>query len=58
MKKLNKYEQKKENSQQEYETILIKYENDIKGHIKIEQQLKLLCENLKAKLKIMKKKLI
>ena len=44
--KLKEYKEKKNNSQQEYESVLIKYENDIRGHIKIEHQLKIYIENL------------
>ena len=40
----------KENEPQEYETILIKYENDIRGHIRIEHQLKLYADNLQTEL--------
>ena len=42
--KLKEYKEKKSNSQQEYESVLIKYENDIRGHIKIESQLKILVD--------------
>ena len=41
---------KKKNSPQEYENVLIKYEKDIRGHIKIEQQLKLLIDDLQSDL--------
>ena len=44
--KLKEYKEKKNNSQQEYESVLIKYENDIRGHIKIESQLKILVDEL------------
>ena len=53
--KINDYNQQKENKPQEYETILIKYENDIRGHIKIEQQLKLLCESLQSEIEDLEK---
>ena len=44
--KVKEYKETKYNSQQDYESVLIKYENDIRGHIKIEHQLKLYIENL------------
>ena len=53
--KINDYNQQKENKPQEYETILVKYENDIRGHIKIEQQLKLLCESLQSEIEDLEK---
>ena len=40
------YIAQKENEQQDYESILIKYENDIRGHIRVEHQLKLYADNL------------
>ena len=42
------YISKKEEEQQEYESILIKYENDIRGHIRVEHQLKLYADNLQV----------
>lgn len=53
--KINDYNQQKINKPQEYETILIKYESDIRGHIKIEQQLKLLCEKLQSEIEDLEK---
>ena len=44
--KVKEYKETKYNSQQDYESVLIKYENDIRGHIKIEHQLKIYIENL------------
>jgi hypothetical protein len=44
--KIDEYQQSKENTQQEYEEILIKYENDIRNHIKTELELKLILEGL------------
>ena len=40
------YLNQKENDPQTYESILIKYESDIRGHIKVEHQLKLYADNL------------
>ena len=40
------YISQKENDQQEYESILVKYESDIRGHIRVEHQLKLYADNL------------
>jgi len=45
--KINKYNQKKGNTPQEYETLLIKLEKDIRSHIQTEHQLKLYAESLK-----------
>ena len=39
------YISQKENDQQEYESILVKYESDIRGHIRVEHQLKLYADN-------------
>jgi len=47
-KKLEEYQQNKTNSQQEYEEILIKYENDIRNHIKTELELKIILEGLQV----------
>ena len=44
--KINKYNLKKGNTPQEYETLLIKLEKEIRSHIQIEQQLKLFIESL------------
>lgn len=45
--KVNEYRKKNENEhfQTDYETMLIKYEKDIRGHVKNEQQLKLYSES-------------
>ena len=48
--KINNYKDKRENTQQEYEALLIKLEKEIRGHIQIEQQLKLYAENLQNNL--------
>ena len=44
--KANIYNEEKNNKRQEYETLLIKYEADIREHIKVEQQMKLYIDNL------------
>ena len=44
--KVNNYNERKENQPQEYETLLIKLEKEIRSHIQIEQQLKLFIESL------------
>jgi hypothetical protein len=46
--KINEYNSKlmNENIQQDYESMLIKYEKDIRNHIKTEHQLKLYAESL------------
>ena len=44
-KKANEY-MSKENGNQDYESLLIKYEKDIRGHIKTEHQLKLYADSL------------
>ena len=44
-KKANEY-MSKENGNQDYESLLIKYEKDIRGHIKTENQLKLYADSL------------
>ena len=46
--KIDEFQQSKNNSQQEYEEILIKYENDIRNHIKTELELKLILEGLQV----------
>ena len=43
--KIKEY-QKQNNSQTDYESVLIKYENDIRGHIRNEHQLKIYIESL------------
>jgi hypothetical protein len=47
-KKINDYNSKyaNENIQQDYESMLVKYEKDIRGHIKTEHQLKLFADSL------------
>ena len=40
--------QHENNKQQEYESILIKYEKDIRGHIRVQHQLKLYADNLQS----------
>ena len=46
--KVKLYKQRKENLPQEYESVLIKYEADIREHIKIEHQMKLYVDSLEA----------
>ena len=55
--KLTEFKTKNENTQEDYESLLIKYENDIRGHIRIEQQLKIFCENLQDENEILEKKI-
>lgn len=43
---VDEYYNQQENAQQEYESILVKYESDIRGHIRVEHQLKLYADNL------------
>ena len=44
--KINIYKDKRENTPQEYETLLIKLEKEIRSHIQTEQQLKLFAESI------------
>ena len=44
--KINEYNDKKENTPQEYEILLIKLEKEIRGHIQTENQVKLYAETL------------
>jgi hypothetical protein len=55
--KLTEFKTKNENTQEDYESLLIKYENDIRGHIRTEQQLKIFCENLQDENEILEKKI-
>ena len=48
--KINEYNDKKENSPQEYETLLIKLEKEIRNHIQTENQVKLYAETLQTNL--------
>ena len=56
-KRINDYNNKltEENTQQEYESLLIKYEKDIRGHIKTEHQLKLYSESLQTNIEELEK---
>jgi hypothetical protein len=56
-KKVNDYNNKllDENTQQDYESLLVKYEKDIRGHIKTEHQLKLYSESLQNNIEILEK---
>ena len=45
----------KEHIQQDYEAMLIKYEQDIRGHIKVEHQLKLYSDSLQSNLEELEK---
>ena len=56
-KKINDYNIKhsNENIQQDYESMLIKYEKDIRGHIKTEHQLKLYADSLQNKIEDLEK---
>ena len=44
-----------ENIQQDYESMLVKYEQDIRGHIKVEHQLKLYSDSLQSNLEELEK---
>ena len=46
--KANIYNEERDNTRQEYETLLIKYEADIREHIKIEHQMKLYIDSLET----------
>ncbi len=54
--KQNLYSEVRENKRQEYEAVLIKYEADIREHIKIEHQMKLYIDNLEAEIEELKYK--
>ena len=53
-KKANEYISK-ENGNQDYESLLIKHEKDIRGHIKIEHQLKLYADSLQNNIEELEK---
>ena len=46
--RINLYKEEKDNTRQEYESLLIKYEADIREHIKIEHQMKLYIDSLET----------
>ena len=46
--KVNDYNEQRENTQQEYEPLLIKLEKEIREHIQLEHQLKLFIDNLQS----------
>lgn len=46
--RINIYKEEKDNTRQEYESLLIKYEADIREHIKIEHQMKLYIDSLET----------
>lgn len=46
--KANIYNEERDNTRQEYESVLIKYEADIREHIKIEHQMKLYIDSLET----------
>ena len=56
-KKINEYNNQItcENIQTDYESMLIKYEQDIRGHIKVEHQLKLYSDSLQSNLEELEK---
>ena len=56
-KKINEYNKKtqNENIQEDYESMLIKYEKDIRGHIKTEHQLKLYADSLQSNIEELEK---
>ena len=56
-KKINDYNNQiyNEHIQQDYEAMLIKYEQDIRGHIKVEHQLKLYSDSLQNNLEELEK---
>ena len=56
-KKINEYNNKytEQNIQEDYESMLIKYEKDIRGHIKTEHQLKLYADSLQNNIEDLEK---
>ena len=56
-KKINEYNKEitNENIQTDYEAMLVKYEQDIRGHIKVEHQLKLFADSLQSNLEELEK---
>ena len=56
-KKLNEYNNKllNENTQQDYESVLVKYEKDLRGHIRTEHQLKLYADSLQNNIEELEK---
>ncbi len=56
-KKINEYNSQftNENIQQDYESMLVKYEKDIRGHIKTEHQLKLYADSLQNNIEDLEK---
>ena len=56
-KKINEYNKKItcSNIQQDYEAMLVKYEQDIRGHIKVEHQLKLYSDSLQSNIEELEK---
>ena len=56
-KKINDYNNQiyNEHIQQDYEAMLFKYEQDIRGHIKVEHQLKLYSDSLQSNLEELEK---
>lgn len=48
--KINEYNEQKDNSPQEYESLLIKLEKEVRSHIQTELQMKLFTENLQDNL--------
>jgi len=56
-KKINEYNNKytEQNIQEDYESMLIKYEKDIRGHIKTEHQLKLYADSLQSNIEDLEK---
>lgn len=56
-KKINEYNNKYtgQNIQEDYESMLIKYEKDIRGHIKTEHQLKLYADSLQSNIEDLEK---
>ena len=56
-KKIDEYNKKItcSNIQQDYEAMLVKYEQDIRGHIKVEHQLKLYSDSLQSNIEELEK---
>ena len=48
--KINEYNEQKDNSPQEYESLLVKLEKEVRSHIQTELQMKLFTENLQDNL--------
>ena len=52
---LEEYKEKKNNSQEDYESLLIKLEGEVRSHIGIENMLKIESENMQCEIEEMEK---